>query len=65
MMVVMPPKLHYQVTYGHISTLIGISSFLYFQSQLESQTEVDATSLREAAAFGRSHTECFPFSFNI
>ena len=57
-------KLHYQVTLGHTGTLIRISGFLYFQSQLESWTEVDAMRLTEAAAFGRSHTEHFSFPFN-
>ena len=55
----MPLKLCYQVTYGHIGALIGISSFQYFQSQPESWTEVDAMSLREVTGYGRSHTEHF------
>ena len=57
--IVTPLKLHYQVTHGHIGALIGISSFPYFKSQPESQTEVDAMSLREATVYGRSHTEHF------
>ena len=58
---VTPLTLYFIVTLGHTGAPIRISSFLYFQSQPESQTEVDVMSLREATGYGRGHTEHFLF----
>ena len=49
------------VTLGHTGTLIRISSFPYFQSQPETQPEVDVMRLREAAIYKKSHTEHLSF----
>ena len=57
--IVMPLKLCYQVTYSHTGAFIRTSGFPYFQLQLEFWTKVDVMSLREVAALGKSHTECF------